>query len=103
MQAILRQPVVVDTSFYGQGGDSLGAARVLALLRKALGVPLDMSDFVAAPSVRELTGRLEVLPGAEAAARAAVKAATDEGREAPPTGLARGLLPRRRAAAPGSA
>ncbi|MBL1087432.1 acyl carrier protein [Streptomyces actinomycinicus] len=89
---MLRRPVAPGTSFYDQGGDSLGAARVLALLRKALDVPVDMSDFVAAPSVRELAGRLAALPGVEAAARAAVRAATERRDGAPPTGLARGLL-----------
>jgi acyl carrier protein len=87
MQAILRHPVGPDASFFDQGGDSLGAARVLALLRKALGVPLHMSDFVAAPSVRALALRLEGIPGTVTAATAALAVLTEG-----TGGLARGLL-----------
>ncbi|SEG94204.1 amino acid adenylation domain-containing protein [Actinacidiphila yanglinensis] len=91
LQAVLRKPVAPHTSFFDQGGDSLGAARALALLRKALDIPLHMSDFVAAPSVRQLADVIRSRPGATDAARAAV-AAVSGPQGATGGGLARGLL-----------
>lgn len=91
LQAVLRKPVVPQTSFFDQGGDSLGAARALALLRKALGTPLHMADFVAAPSVQGLAEVIQARPGATAAARAAL-AAVFEQQGTAPGGLARGVL-----------
>lgn len=91
LQAVLRKPVVPQTSFFDQGGDSLGAARALALLRKALGTPLHMSEFVAAPSVQGLAEVIRSRPGATDAARVALAAVARQGGTAA-SGLARGLL-----------
>ncbi len=90
MQAVLRKPVMPQTSFFDQGGDSLGAARVLALLRKALDIPLHMSDFTAAPDVPGLVRLIQSTPGATAAAEKALAALSD--RHGTSGGLARGLL-----------
>ncbi|MFI8946901.1 amino acid adenylation domain-containing protein [Streptomyces sp. NPDC053750] len=91
MQAVLRKSVARQTSFFDQGGDSLGAARVLAVLRRALNAPLEMSDFVAAPSARGLAQLLESRPGVTAAAEAALAAISGQQGVAA-GGLARGLL-----------
>lgn len=63
-QTVLDCPPSMDASFFDQGGDSIGAARVVAAVRSRLkaegrGVQLRLADFLATPTVRTLSGWIE--------------------------------------------
>jgi len=52
------RPIGVNDNFFGLGGHSLAAARVLARVEKALGKELSMAALFQAPTVRELAALL---------------------------------------------
>jgi acyl carrier protein len=63
-QTVLDCPPSMDASFFDQGGDSIGAARVVAAVRSHLkaegrGVQLRLADFLAMPTVRTLSGWID--------------------------------------------
>ncbi len=62
--AVLGVPVDRETDFFGAGGQSLGAARVVARLRSALGVDLELSDLAAAHTPSALGAVLRGRPPA---------------------------------------
>ena len=90
-QAVLRRPVHPDCSFFDQGGDSLDAARVVALLRKALGIQLRLPDLISAPTVTALAARCEDTADAITAAESAL-ADLAKGIVGPAAGLVAGRL-----------
>lgn len=63
-QTVLDCPPSMDASFFDQGGDSIGAARVVAAVRSHLkaegrGAGLRLADFLTMPTVRTLSGWIE--------------------------------------------
>jgi amino acid adenylation domain-containing protein len=58
--AVLGSPVGRDTNFFAAGGQSLGAARVVARLRRSTGADIGLAELAAAPTPAELA---EVLAG----------------------------------------
>lgn len=56
-QVLKVERVGIHDDFLDLGGDSIGATQVVARLREALGVRLDLRDFLEAPTVAELAER----------------------------------------------
>jgi dihydroaeruginoic acid synthetase len=57
-QILGRPPAGRDDSFFGAGGDSLLATRVIALLRERTGVELPMREFFREPTAKGLAAAL---------------------------------------------
>ncbi|WP_455926545.1 amino acid adenylation domain-containing protein [Pseudomonas putida] len=65
-----RAPGSADVTFFSQGGDSLLATRLLALIRERLGLRLSMADFYRQPT---LQGLADALAPADAPATAIIE------------------------------
>ncbi len=52
-------PPAPDANFFEQGGNSLGATRILSQIRESFGVTLDIRSFFATPTVAGLARRIE--------------------------------------------
>jgi len=61
-QVLESERVGVDDNFFEVGGTSLSAMRLTVLIEKHFGVPLPVSDLIAAPSVAALAARLRSTP-----------------------------------------
>lgn len=61
-QVLESEQIGVDENFFEVGGTSLSAMRLTVLMEKHFGVPLPVSDLIAAPSVAALAARLRSRP-----------------------------------------
>lgn len=79
-EVLAREQVGLKDDFFGLGGHSLLAMQVIARLREALGLELDLRQFFTSPSVAELAFELDRL-SAEGAPAGAAAAGRDEREE----------------------
>src|SRR5579862_648454 len=67
----------VRDDFFRSGGDSIGAASLIARASSRLGVGVDLGEFVAEPTIAALAARIGRVNGHRSAASSASTAALD--------------------------
>ena len=63
-QVLERESIDVHDHFYDLGGESLQAMRIMARIRKTLGVDVDLQSLLDAPTVAELSSTVDARRGA---------------------------------------